>query len=314
MEILHILNGDATAYPFRKSGIPGDTLIWREILSEGPAPGNVTEEEFWRVRFHWLGETFKEREEELESKVGGERGRLEQFRDFSEVVLWFEHDLVCQVNLIYLLNFFASQPLGSTTLSIVSISSHPEIPNFKGLGELSPAQIAEVFTKKTIVTNNQLQTAKRAWKAYSSSDPAQVEELLNSDISSLPFLREAMEAHLQRFPSKENGLNRIEKKLLEICLEQMPSWEKEKIYKKFWETETIYGLGDVQILGYMEALSPALLSTAYIIETTSKGKDVLFDNAFYYPEDRWLGGVHLKKDDGVKWYWDERNKKLVTKE
>jgi hypothetical protein len=313
MEILHILNGDATAYPFRKCGIEGDTLIWREVLSEGPAPGNVSEEEFWRVRFAWLGETFKEREEELESKIGGERAKLEQFRDFSEVILWFEHDLVCQVNLIYLLNFFANQPLGSTTISMVSINSHPDIPNFKGLGELSSPQLADVYSKKVIISNNQLQTAKRAWKAYSSNDPSQVEELLRSDISALPYLREALEAHLQRFPSKENGLNRIEKKLLEAALEQTPAWEKERIYAKFWETEIIYGLGDLQIWGYMEDLSPSLLTTAYIIETTSKGKEVLFDNDTYYPESRWLGGVQISKKNELKWYWDERNKKLIKK-
>lgn len=313
MYTLHILNGDATAYSFRKSGIAGDTLVWREVLSEGPAPGDLSEEEFWRVRFEWLGKTYKEREEELESKVGGERAKLEQFRDFNEVVLWFEHDLVCQVNLIYLLSFFAGQPAGSTTLSMVSINSHPEVPNFKGLGELSPEQLAKLYPGKTIVTGNHLQTAKRAWKAYASNDPAKIEELLNTDITALPFLRETLQAHLQRFPSKENGLNRIEKKLLEIGLESTPAWEKEKVLAKFWETEGIYGMGDVQVLGYMEDLSPDLLTTQYFIETTPRGKDVLFDNDRWYPESRWLGGVQVKRDDEEKWYWDEGKGKLVKK-
>jgi hypothetical protein len=314
MEILHILNGDATAYPFRKSGIAGDTLIWREVLSEGPAPGGLSEEEFWRVRFEWLGKTYKEREEELESKIGGERAKLEQFRDFSEVVLWFEHDLVCQVNLIYLLSFFAGQPSGSTTLSMISIDSHPEKLDFKGLGELSPIQIGELYPKKTIITGNHLQTAKRAWRAYSSHDPSHIEELLQTDISALPFLRNALMAHLQRFPSKENGLNRIEKKLLETGLESTPAWEKEKVLEKFWQTEGIYGMGDVQVMGYMDDLSPALLTTQLFIETTAKGKDVLFDNAMYYPTDRWLGGVRIKEKDNVKWYWDEGKKKLLKRE
>jgi hypothetical protein len=313
MEILHILNGDATAYPFRKSSIPGDTLIWREILSEGPAPGNTTEEEFWEVRFNYLGHTFKEREEELESKIGGERIKLEQFRDHPEVVLWFEHDLVCQINLIYLLNWFAQRPLGTTQLSMVSISQHPEVPGFKGMGELSPTQLAEVYKQKVIITGSHLQAATKAWKAYSSSDPGELEAVLASDISALPFLRAALEAHLQRFPSVHNGLNRIEHRILEIALEPTPAWEKEKLFPKFWETESIYGMGDLQIMGYMNDLSPALLTTRFSIETTVKGKEVLYDNDRYYPSDRWLGGVHLRRNDEMKWYWDDTSKKLIRK-
>lgn len=313
MEILHILNGDATAHPFRKSGIAGDTIIWHEMLSEGPAQGSLSEEEFWRVRFNWLGSTYKEREEELESKIGGERIRLEGFREYSEVVLWFEHDLACQVNLVYLLNWFALRPLGSTQISMVSINSHPELPAFKGLGELSPQQLARLYPSKTTITGSHLQIAKKAWKAYSSHDPHDLETFLSGDLSPLPFLRTALEAHLERFPSVHNGLNRIEQRILQIGLEPTPAYEKEKVFAKFWETENLFGMGDLQIEGYMNDLSPSLLTTRFSIETTEKGKSVLYDNDKYYPSERWLGGVQLKKDDDPKWYWDPGSRKIVRR-
>ncbi|MCK7559530.1 hypothetical protein MKQ70_33015 [Chitinophaga sedimenti] len=41
MNYLHVLNGDATLEVFRKSGIPGDLVVCREMMCEGrvaPAP------------------------------------------------------------------------------------------------------------------------------------------------------------------------------------------------------------------------------------------------------------------------------------
>ena len=40
MSILHILNGDSTRYGFEQTGIEGDIMVWREVLSEGPVEEN----------------------------------------------------------------------------------------------------------------------------------------------------------------------------------------------------------------------------------------------------------------------------------
>ena len=34
--MLHVLNGDETASVFARAGIAGHTLVWRDILCEGP--------------------------------------------------------------------------------------------------------------------------------------------------------------------------------------------------------------------------------------------------------------------------------------
>ncbi len=34
--MLHVLNGDATAVVFAAAGLPGETLVWRDIVVEGP--------------------------------------------------------------------------------------------------------------------------------------------------------------------------------------------------------------------------------------------------------------------------------------
>jgi len=55
---------------------------------------------------------------------------LSRFSDHEEVVLWFEHDLFCQVQLIFLLNWLAQRELGKTKLSLIFIGEFPELQTF----------------------------------------------------------------------------------------------------------------------------------------------------------------------------------------
>ena len=70
---------------------------------------------------------------------------LEDFRKFEEVVLWFEHDLYDQLQLIQLLDWFSHQEMGKIRLSIVQINSHAGVKDFQGLGQLSGSQLARLF-------------------------------------------------------------------------------------------------------------------------------------------------------------------------
>jgi hypothetical protein len=44
--ILPVLNGDATREPLILSGVPGDCLVWADVLHDGPAPVGVSPDEF----------------------------------------------------------------------------------------------------------------------------------------------------------------------------------------------------------------------------------------------------------------------------
>ena len=48
--ILHILNGDSTAYSFKDTGLDGDILVWREVLSQGPLQEDISSAAFWEAR------------------------------------------------------------------------------------------------------------------------------------------------------------------------------------------------------------------------------------------------------------------------
>ena len=40
MLTLHVTNGDVSAQGLARSGLPGDVLVWRDVLHDGPVPSD----------------------------------------------------------------------------------------------------------------------------------------------------------------------------------------------------------------------------------------------------------------------------------
>ena len=51
---LHVTNGDSVLHTWKKAGLLGTHLPWRDILHEGPVPANMTLEALSRVRADYL--------------------------------------------------------------------------------------------------------------------------------------------------------------------------------------------------------------------------------------------------------------------
>jgi hypothetical protein len=254
---------------------------------------------------------------------------LNSFSQHEEVVLWFEHDLFCQVNLLYLLDWFAQRDLKQTKLSLINVCQFPGRKNFRGLGELNARQLASLFPERHRVTAGELGLATSAWAAYCSQDPSVVEVLLRTDTSALPFLEKALLAHLKRFPATMNGLGQVENaslRLIDCGLERFID-----LFPKFAAAEPLYGLGDAQLWlalrslsdaqqplltvengnGASDQLTPELTHRARF-ELTDSGRAVLSGEADFIVLngiDRWLGGVHLQRQQGL-WRWNEGSGRL----
>src|SRR6266404_7405497 len=213
--MLHIHNGDSTAGTAKKSTIPGEHLAWREAMVCGPTPTGLSAEEFLQLRAKHLSEAYSVSLEHCERDLRAQAEALARSLDHEEVVLWFEHDLFCQVHLIYLLDWFAQNELGQTRLSLICINEFPGLTGFRGFGELNEEQLGGLFPQRQEVTHSQLDLGSKAWQAYSSAQATGLIALLESDTSALPFLKTALSKHLQRFPSTANGLGRIERVGLE---------------------------------------------------------------------------------------------------
>jgi len=325
--MLHILNGKSTEDTLRQSSIPGEFFSFRDALISGPVPTGATESVWRSTRAAYLSQTYNGSLETIEQDLLRQSETLASFRDHDEVALWFEHDLFCHLNLIYLLSWFSQVKLESTRLSLINIGAFPGKPNFRGLGELNPEELAGLFTSRESVATDQIELASRAWAAFCSADPTAIEELLATDTSALPFLSRGFSAHLRRFPSTKNGLGRIENKSLELISQGHESFSE--LFLEFLKAEAIYGLGDAQVwfslVGLATAKEPlvssengsdhSVLTNSFPCETkfklTDRGRSVLngeVDFLTINEIDEWLGGVHLQGHQ--VWRWDDQEKKL----
>src|SRR6266404_2185979 len=143
--LLHIHNGESTANTLREFGFPGEHLAFQEVLMAGPAQHGLSQEDWHETRAKYLAEAYDLSFEECRSNLVKQEAALRRFTDHDETILWFEHDLFCQMNLIYLLDWFAQQPRGKTRLSLVCIGEFPGIEDFRGLGQLTGEQMPSLF-------------------------------------------------------------------------------------------------------------------------------------------------------------------------
>ena len=325
--MLHIHNGEASANIARRSSLPGEHFAFREALIEGPTPAAYKNNDGdWRlVRARHLWSAYGVDLNECAQGLLAQEQKLASFREHDETVLWFEHDLFCQINLIYLLDWFASRELGGTKLSLICIDRFPGRTNFRGLGELTAEELGSLFPERKQVTQKQLDLATAAWTAYCSDNPTDLEQLLKTDCSSLPFLSQALGIHLQRFPSTKNGLGRIENTALSLLNAGATSFSD--LFPRFAEIEALYGFGDAQLWFALRRMHhvrhpPFTISgnaemekeiSAVVFEMTAAGKAVLSgENDFVVLNgiENWLGGVHLSGTKNI-WRWDAESSRLV---
>src|ERR1700712_1762731 len=136
MQILHILNGDSTLYSFKETGLDGDTMVWREVLSEGPLEEDISSGSFWRARSEWISKGFGETPDGYREKMVNQLSKLSE--PYDEINLWFEFDLHCQVNLLGAMNYLKQQAdLSSPAIYLVCPADYPGKENFMGMGELN---------------------------------------------------------------------------------------------------------------------------------------------------------------------------------
>jgi hypothetical protein len=325
--MLHIHNGDSSAGTARSAAIPGEHLAWREAMVCGPTPAGLSDDKFREVRARHLAKAYGVDVEKCASELPRQEEVLERFADHEEIVLWFEHDLFCQVHLVYLLDWFARRDIGNTRLSLICIGRFPGVDDFRGLGQLNEEQLASLFPQRTPVSKSQLQLGARAWAAYSSSKPAQIESLISEETAALPFLKPAFAKHLERFPSVQNGLGRIENVLLELIAGGLENFAA--LFSAFQRREPLYGFGDAQIFLHLKRLASAshalltmsdgkvdAMDSGKLAETsfqiTEQGKRVLAGETDFVRLDGidlWLGGVQLKGNEAA-WRWDGSHREI----
>jgi hypothetical protein len=328
--MLHVLNGDSTAQTLKQSGLAGQHLVWKEALVWGPTPPTVDLSEWCRLRAQFLADANVMDAQQCFEDLMQQEEALKTLAKHDEVILWFEFDLFCQLNLIYVLSKLCGQNFVATKLSLICIGTFPDIRDFRGLGQLTAEQLVSLFPGRQPVTVEQMELAWRAWNACSSSNPQEIEMLLAQDTTPLPFLRSALHLHLRRFPSVRNGLGHMERMALEFIARGVSRFPE--LFREWSSAEPGYGLGDAQLwdvlirlvacgqpllrldgnkgLGFSENY-PHLRELAFTL--TETGRSILEAKRDLWemePQELWLGGVRLIPPK-PRWRWDEERQAMA---
>jgi hypothetical protein len=305
------------------------TSLWADPLHEGPVPGELTDEQLIDVRARHLASG--EDGLDVRDVVAGLRRWRERIDDhaaYDELVLWFEHDLFDQLNLVQVLSRIAQTVRGSRPVSLICIGSFPGHPQFKGLGELSPAEIGPLLETRQPATDAHYDLATRAWAAFRASNPHGLAAVVGSDTSALPFLSAALQRHLEEFPWTRDGLSRTERRLLQLAHDA--PIEIGSAFRRVHDDETAFFMGDSSFWGVVEELEsarPPLVSVSKTssqrrrlppgtISLTDDGRGVLggrADRVELCGLDRWLGGVHLESPHAI-WRWDDARARIGNAE
>ncbi|MEO6851030.1 MAG: DUF1835 domain-containing protein [Mucilaginibacter sp.] len=258
--ILHILNGDDTAISFEQTGLEGDTLVWREVLSQGPLGENITSSAFWNARSAWIAKAFNEAPDDYREKVIKPLEKLSEHYD--EINLWFEFDLHCQANLLGVMALLNKKTdLSAPAIYLVCPEEYPGIVDFRGMGQLNSEQLEDLYDDRMRLNEWEFTLAAQAWKLFASRDDKALEKWLDENTfwGNLPSLKSALLAYIGLIRTNKNGLNTIEQKLLDIYKSGIKT--RQEIYAAFWESGKIYGMGDLEIDLYLTTLADNKLIT-----------------------------------------------------
>ena len=312
--ILHVANGSSVTDTLALTGIPGAMSIWADPLHSGPVPGGLSDEELVEVRTRFLlGEDGGEDAEHW-NDLRRWRSVIDNHESYDELVLWFEHDLFDQLNLIQLLSYLRARPPAGV-VSLICINAFPGHPDFHGLGELTAPELASLFETRHEVIAAEYELAVRAWQAFREPAPEGLDRVRHSDTSAMPYLARALERFLEEYPSSRDGLSRSERRLLQLAGEELSLPHG---FRRMHEGEDAYYISDVSFLDSIEVLSntapPLVRVVNKSLQLTEAGREILAGqkDRVSCGLDRWMGGVHLKAGETTIWRWDPGQRRITS--
>jgi hypothetical protein len=321
--VLHVTNGDCAVKNLQDAGMEGEIIAWRDTLHEGPVPAGLDPAELRAVRAEFLAGQGWGDAAALEAELAARDERLVAALGHEPVILWFEHDLYDQLQLIQVLDAV------NGTADVAAI-----LPD-RFLGEMDPDQIAALWPGREPVRRDQVALARLAWDAVRAPDPVTIHALLDTHTAALPHLAPALRRHLEELPAVGDGLGRAEREALEALAAAGPQTPAE-VFLAVQRAETAPFLGDTWLWNRLHEIGTGeqrLVQTTageplapppprpgserfaeQELELTDTGRAVLAgeaDRAALVALDRWVGGIHVTGPEPA-WRWDPRARRAVS--
>jgi hypothetical protein len=236
----NILNGDSLAYSFTDTKIEGDIIVVREALIDGNLSGDNLHD-FWLSRAKYMGLT----EAEYHNNVVKEFEKIMSAPDNSVFNLWFEYDLFCQVNMWFVISIINNLSIKKKVYAVyTSYLDRTSKQFWNGFGPANSSELRVCFADRTPLNNVDLQLGQDLWRAYKSGNLEELIHLAKSPSSVFPYLQEVIKAHVDRFP--KDGTKGRPEKVIEDIIKNVSN-DFHKVFREFWNRESIYGFGDIQL-------------------------------------------------------------------
>jgi hypothetical protein len=309
--VLHVTNGDSVAVPLLQTGLGGDAFAWRDAYHEGPVRSGersrVIDARAAFLSSHGWGD-----EDALRAELLARDARfVDALREGQEIVLWFEHDLYDQLQLIDALALAGETGFDPEQLELIEIGSFPGRPGFRGLGELTPPELESLWPGRRAVTDQDTAGAQLAWEAVRSSDPRPLLSVRRDPPPTRPFLGAALGRLLEELPGARDGLSRTERQLLSLLADGPLLTGALFVASQDLEEAPFHG--DTWVFETLASLEPLVSLTEGAAEITDAGRTVLAgeaDRVDLLGIERWVGGTHLVP--GAVWRWDADASELVA--
>lgn len=268
--MLHLANGGDAAGKLLRAKLPGEVATWADCLDQGPLEGRPGTAQFRARRAEFLAGL----------GLGDQRAQLDAWDAPlllrpDEVVLWLEADLNCQ---LALLHHLALRP-ASLVLTPAPVAKY------------APEELAALLPMRSQPSAALVGLAQAGWSAVTASDPREVEKLLESDTSAMPFLAKALRRLLEELPAPKSGLSRTDRQVLETSGDFKAS---QALEEEPFITDLFFALR------VEELHESGLIADGQL---TGLGRDCLAGRLDYRTraKARWLGGVRLETAGCFRW-------------
>jgi hypothetical protein len=121
---LLITNGDVAADVLKQSNIRGDVLPWRDPMVDGPFPAGLDLAATSKIRADYLSGPALPHDQVLRD-FRLRDDHLAAAAHYDGVTLWFEHDLLDQLQILQVLDWFADAEINHTQLGLFASMHFP---------------------------------------------------------------------------------------------------------------------------------------------------------------------------------------------
>lgn len=238
----HVLNGDALNQIFPKS-VLGEKFIVRECLCDGDVCGENLSS-FYKTRANFVSAYCDEIKKDDYFKITVPQfEKIAEIKNNSDINLWFEDDVFCQVNFWFIIDFLKNK-YNSCSFYLIS----PKEGHNYSFCSMNEKELEDIYKNKIVLDFELLNKVSSLWKFYKNQDFNSLLLCAKDLDEKFIFIKKAIDAIID---DKKN--NRV-KNSIQGILQNSRNKEFSHIFKQFSKEQAIYGYGDLQVKRVYDSL------------------------------------------------------------